>query len=770
MKEFKELEELLEKSGKVEKISVYQELFLTCYHQRNKAIYPYFEQFLQLLQDYLEFDPKPDASIKKHISSGFQTVFDFIRNSNDFAQFEHFYPQYQKYKGFISDPSVKAKLFQVFGYFFWFRQNFQESIAFMEQSLELINRTNEIDALPGRYTNLGFLYESRGDWITAEMYYLDGLTFAKKHNSLSALKLAYAALGRLHLRKQNFEKAEMYLKETLALYDESAQDFDRISVISNLAYIYTRLNEHRKALSFLQQGKKDWVKEGNPPLYYSILHNKGICYIELKEFEKAEPNLTEALEFSESAGVIEQIVSCCINLGTLYHKTGKYTEAIDILQKALPYAEESEKEKPHIFYNIGIVYDLQKNYKKAITYYRKAVQFYKKNQDYYNLIKLLRALADCYELRNEHPKAVEALKESWQWQEIYEKQQKEKEEELAQNPLLDTGLKKQYLFKDSNSLLSRELTEQIGIPIIGRSAGILQVIEQALLAAKNDPVSIHIRGESGTGKELIARLIHFASARADKPFIEVNSASLSPSLAESALFGHEKGSFTGAHSKHIGFFQSADKGTIFLDEIGDMPIDIQSKLLRVIETKTLQPLGSSSAIKIDFRLVSATHQDLGNKVENNLFRLDLLNRINTIEIMLPSLRTRKEDIPLIIDYFANSISQRTNRKRPNISGSALNLLCDYDYPGNIRELYNLIERLILFSKKDMISFDDVQIALPQTHEVTIVQKYETLDLAKNEEALIKLAMEKTNNVQVEAAKLLGISPYALLRRLKKTRS
>ncbi|MEA1973604.1 MAG: sigma 54-interacting transcriptional regulator, partial [Candidatus Cloacimonadota bacterium] len=239
---------------------------------------------------------------------------------------------------------------------------------------------------------------------------------------------------------------------------------------------------------------------------------------------------------------------------------------------------------------------------------------------------------------------------------------------------------------------------------------------------------------------------------------------------QSALFGHRKGAFTGASYDHIGYFEEAHNGTIFLDEISEMPADIQANLLRILENKVVKRLGDNKNRKTDFRLVSATNKDIYSLIEKNKFRFDLFNRINTVEIHIPPLRDRKEDIPLLIEYFFNVISHKLQKKQPVISQIAINMLCDYDFPGNIRELKNIVERLILFSKNGKINKEDVYF-LNSGHSEEIQSKnLVNLNLATNEKQLIMEALKRTGNVQIEAAKLLGIPAYTLNRRLKKMKN
>ncbi len=767
MTDLKIIIEKLEKSGKIERLYIYHEVLLFCYQNRDFQFIDYFKKYNLAFKELIDFDKSPDEGLKTNHAKITHLAFEFIKHSNSQNLFDEYYDYYLKYETFIEETVSKAGIYQNLGYFFWLKQDIEKSIKYLTDSLFLINSTDNYDIIPGRYTNIGFIYESVGDLESAEKLYLDGLNFAKNKNSLSALKLAYAAIGRLMLNKQNLTLAEEYFREALLLYSKEENDSDKTAITANLAFILIKKKNFKNAIKLLKEQNTQWLKENNPELYFSILENLGICYIESEKYEKAIAYISQTLEFARKFNVIQHIISSCINLGSAYEKLNNVSEAQRYYNEALKFKELNDFQKQEIFHCMAILYHDNSQYKKAISYYKKALSLYKKNKNLISTIRVLRSLSDCCENIGDLTFSLDYLKESWKCQELYNLEQKKKDEELESKTLYLSGTGGQYIFKHSNSLISRELTQKIGVPIIGRSPLLLNAIEEALLASKNDKVNVLLRGETGTGKELFARLIHFASARTDKPFVETNSAIFSSGLVESTLFGHEKGAFTGAGVKHTGLFKSSDKGTLFLDEIGDMPSEIQALFLRVLETKSFKPLGSNELIKVDFRLISATHHNLKQRIDENLFRFDLLNRINTIEIQLPALRDRKEDIPLIIEFLLAQISQRLQKRQPSLSLIALDKLLSYDYPGNVRELYNVMERLILFCKNDNITPDEIRLSNMKGDDKEIIISRDSLNLDNNEQEMIMLALQKTDFRQTEAAKLLGITRYSLLRRLKK---
>ena len=304
--------------------------------------------------------------------------------------------------------------------------------------------------------------------------------------------------------------------------------------------------------------------------------------------------------------------------------------------------------------------------------------------------------------------------------------------------------------------------------IIGRSQGLTDVLNTIARIAKTN-ASILITGESGTGKELIAEAIHINSQRAKHPFVKVNLGGISQSLFESEMFGHKKGAFTDASADRTGRFEMADKGTIFLDEIGDLDLSCQVKLLRVLQDQTFEVLGDSRPRKTDIRVVSATNADLRKMVNERTFREDLFYRVNLITVKLPALRERREDIPLLVRHFADRQAETNGLPRTEFSADAMQFLSRLPYPGNIRELKNLVERTILVSGKPTLDASDFDAQYIRHNDQKAAESTSfigmTLDEIERQTILQALERHKGNLSQVAMA--LGISRAALYRRLEK---
>ena len=314
-------------------------------------------------------------------------------------------------------------------------------------------------------------------------------------------------------------------------------------------------------------------------------------------------------------------------------------------------------------------------------------------------------------------------------------------------------------------LLSNELKSRYGKELVGKSEAIKNVSHLISKVAKSHDTSVLIKGERGTGKELVAKGIHYISVRKDNIFYPVNCSSIPDSLFEGEFFGHKKGSFTGAEKDKSGHFENAHKGTLFLDEIGDMPLNQQAKLLRILEERKIRRVGSHTETFVDVRVVVATNRDIDKMVEHKEFRADLYDRLNRFSIHIPPLRERKEDIPLLANYFATEFSKEMKKPFHKISNKLLNEISNYHFPGNVRELKNIIESAFIHCDGQFLSRKHFPIL--NSFVILDADDKNDLNIERNEIRLIKNALKKTGGHQLQAAKLLGIDKSALNRRIKK---
>jgi two-component system response regulator PilR (NtrC family) len=324
------------------------------------------------------------------------------------------------------------------------------------------------------------------------------------------------------------------------------------------------------------------------------------------------------------------------------------------------------------------------------------------------------------------------------------------------------------LVNSALALASKSADAETSVKLVGNSVALKKVSETINKLARSQ-APVYISGESGCGKELAARLIHEKGPRASKPFVPVNCGAIPDDLMESEFFGHVKGSFTGAVSDKNGLFQAANEGTLFLDEVAELPLHMQVKLLRAIQEKTVRPVGAQKEIPIDVRILAATHQDLKALVSDGRFRKDLYYRINVIELHIPSLKERSEDIPALAEHILQKLSVETGVLQPVLSAGAIDALKEYPFPGNVRELENILERAMTLCEHNEITADDL--GLPEVHTADggITADSMPLDEHLNmlEKKKIQEALERCRYNKTRAAELLGISFRQLRYRLKK---
>ncbi len=313
--------------------------------------------------------------------------------------------------------------------------------------------------------------------------------------------------------------------------------------------------------------------------------------------------------------------------------------------------------------------------------------------------------------------------------------------------------------------LRNQLDEKYGLDnMVGSSAAMKRVFEMVRRAAPS-PATVLLQGPNGTGKDLVAHALHNLSPRAHGPFIAVNCGAISPNLIESELFGYEKGAFTGAYARKAGAFEAANHGTIFLDEIGELPLAMQVKLLRVLENRSFPRVGGTEAVEVDIRVVAATNRDLKEMVAQGTFREDLYYRLNVVDIQLPALKDRREDIPLLTARFIHELAEKNHVAVTGITPAAMKLLEAYDWPGNVRELRNTIEKMVVLSVGGQLDVADVPETMQAPVKTPSVSLSSTVTLGENEKAQILAVLKDVGGNRSKAAQVLGISRRTLYRKL-----
>ena len=343
--------------------------------------------------------------------------------------------------------------------------------------------------------------------------------------------------------------------------------------------------------------------------------------------------------------------------------------------------------------------------------------------------------------------------------------------DLDELDLLIERINENKSLRSENELLKDQLKEKFKISsIISQSPKMEEVLSIASRVAESK-ATVLITGENGTGKEVLAKTVHYISPRKDHPFVAVNIPALSENLLESELFGHEKGSFTGADKLRKGRFESADKGTIFLDEIGDIPPSTQVKLLRVLQEQQIERVGGTENIKIDVRIIAATNQNLEKKITEGTFREDLFYRLNIVSIKIPSLRERREDIFPLIEFFIEKYSKENSKDKFEISKEAADQLLKYNFPGNVRELENTIERAVVLARGNTITLKDLPMNVTGFKSEENIETNDSQTLTEQveilEKKLIYDALKNSNGNQTQAGKILGLTERNLRYKMKK---
>lgn len=334
------------------------------------------------------------------------------------------------------------------------------------------------------------------------------------------------------------------------------------------------------------------------------------------------------------------------------------------------------------------------------------------------------------------------------------------------------NVKKNQMLVNENESLRRELNKKYSFTEIIGSSGEMENVLNTAARVASAKASVMILGESGTGKELIAKAVHYSGERKDKPFVVVNCAAMPDTLFESELFGHEKGAYTGAAKQRIGKFEQANGGTLFIDEVGDIPAQIQVKLLRAVQFGEIERLGGSKTIELDVRIITATNRNLEEMIKAGSFREDLYYRFNVVSINIPPLRKRRSDIPSLVDYFIDKYSVENGLKLKGISKQALDILMKYDFPGNVRELENIVQRAVVLCRGEYVSTEDLppSVKSSSTDEKSLlnIQIGDINEAVQNLEIeMIKQALTVTMGNQVKAAELLKINERTIRYKIAK---
>lgn len=608
---------------------------------------------------------------------------------------------------------------------YYLRYRSQFDLAFKEvlKIIDLIKRVPPSYTTACAFNTIAPLYSDMAKWDTTIRYYMQALEHAQSL-SLHSLQLSVLNnLGSAICRVNDFPRAEKILQQGLILSQELGYLKQTILFTSNLGNMKIQDSKHQEAIEYYDKclALLENIPQKPPMLMIDIYNNYSMCYWKLNQAELSLSYIDKAIKIASDCGFERDQIQIEINKTNLLVELGSFDEAISIM-------------------------------KRGVKYYRKV-------KDLHQLMWVYRSLSRVYFLKKEHKLSYETNLKLYDVTEEYiaEIQRNKAKMDMACIKVKDVPTP-EY---PSPNQTKAKIDQSHGF--VGCSKASHNVLNSALLAAQHQNTSVLILGESGTGKEIIAQIIHKNSLRRNQAFVPVNLGALTTSLVESELFGHTKGAYTGADTPTKGFFLQADKGTLFLDEISDMPLPVQSKLLRALETRKVTAVGSSKEIPYDSRVISATSQDIRSQLSANQFRLDLFHRLNTIEIIIPPLRDRQEDIEPIFGHYVKHYSTELNKMIPVIDRSLIDMLSVYSFPGNVRELKNIVERMFILSKKTTW---DAQI-LCDINPFSFAQDAVIPQAEDNEEDIILKALIKAKGKQKEAALMLNMSEATLYRRILK---
>jgi len=579
------------------------------------------------------------------------------------------------------------------------------------------------------------LVNAARSYFTTEQYakaidhLIQALEQTKQTGDPDSMIMIMSNLGILYQTIHHYPEAKTYFLQALKIAEDNEFINRKIDILCNLGAHLLDRGEHRESEGYLMQCLQvcTEINMSDPDIYYQIYSNLAGIYRSTGDYYKCQQNIELSIEYAEALKNDAYLIASKLNMADLMLSTGKTAEAEKSCKDIISYSLKHKLYEAHISAQelLASIYDRQGVPAKSIAVYKDIMKSY---QSYISEVHSSQI--------EEYRKKIEELHNS---------------QNLA---------KEQSGSKNSQAIRQKQV-------FVGNSQFAMRVMEQVRLAASHPNTSILITGESGTGKEIVANLIHRQSTRSSYPLIAINTAAIASTLVESELFGYKKGAFTGAYKDTQGIFSIAQHGTVFLDEISEMPFDLQVKLLRALETRKITPVGGNKELAFDCRIISSTNRDLQAMVDKNTFRLDLLHRLNTFIINIPPLRERKEDIPLLINHYSSLFANEMKVPRPSIRGSFYIELTRYSFPGNVRELINLIERLMMMYPgkewgHEQLESLNIHATVPNKPIPSLRVKSQ---LEERQEILE--ALQIAGGKQKNAAKLLGISESTLTRRIVK---
>jgi transcriptional regulator with PAS, ATPase and Fis domain len=654
-------------------------------------------------------------------------------------------------------------------------------VACTKSLLPYLMKPEWLNDLVRNLSYLGKCHSLLEEFDAAEDAYLQALKIYMDRNIELGVAEVESDLGILFRHRGAFDISLSHLTKAIDIYKDNLSAMETsqnpqpwisyINAIECTGIIYGQLHQYEKSIQFLEAALHLREQHGNPVGRVSALMNLGVTYSEFDP-DKAKDYYLQALTAFDDRTPVYHKVVLLSNLGGCLEDKGSLEDALQYYLEAskLMSATGQYHYQAHIHKHLGSVYFKQGKYDQALLEIEKSLSVSQQTGAKSEIKDCYLALSDIYLAKSEYHTALDyRVKYDVLKDEVYRQdlsvQLSELQKKYEQTTLSVSSLRQE------KSLITEELKKLMHTGFVGVSQSIREVQRLALEASLHKDTRVLITGESGVGKEIVARLIHYSDTLSRGRFVDVNCCSIPDTMLESEFFGYVRGAFTGAISNKAGYLEEAHQGTLFLDEIGDMPVFLQGKLLRVLETKQVKKLGSNKSAAIEFRLLSATNKDLNELIRANQFRADLLYRINTVQINIPPLRERPEDILPLMDYYLNEYARRMNKATPQFGQDVITSLHNYSFPGNVRELRNMIEKAMIFLKGNRLVGADFTSQMRNSETVvTPAEAKPFVRLQDIETDTLLKTLARCGGNQTLAAKEMGISYATFKRKYKKLRT
>ncbi len=627
---------------------------------------------------------------------------------------------------------------------------FSDALPVLNRGLALNLKNNEPDIV-NSYNNIASLYLRVRLYNKALATYKLALEACEKFGLEAMEYIVLNNIANINTDLENYSEALQYYRQAL---QKCGNDYRNMAItINNIGMVFyfqekysDAIENFEKSLKICQEKRFSYTEAKN-------LYNIGHTHTKMNRFDEARTLLLEARPMVENTGDLRLLADVDIALAELNTATKRYDEALAILEDVYRRPHDEYKDVVNVDKAFIMLYRETDDIEKLAFYQSKLLEKYEQRheKDFTQLVAEMQVALDLElkekEAEMQRQKALEL--------------QKKNQEILEQKHKLERTLEELHKSEISYEFLQKEYKDQLGSMIIGESEPMRRLHSLISMVAAANDTSVLITGETGTGKELVARAIHELSSRKRRTFCAVNASSIPETLFESEFFGYRKNAFTGADRDKAGWFEIANEGTLFLDEVGTWRYDIQSKFLRVLESRKIVPVGGDREISVDFRLISATNDDLQCMIQDNGFRADLYYRLSSFIINIPPLRERIEDIPPLLEHYVNYFNQRMNKKITRIEKQVEDALSQYTFPGNVRELKNMIEHAMIISNTSTLRLSSFSIPQQQAFDDIVIP------LDEHEKSMILKALKQTKYHQSNAAELLGLTPKSMERRMKK---